>query len=415
MQAHAQVALISVALIALSGCAEQELADTGHKPAPRASGSGEDPYDYSSSYGGAAQSNQGGGASAQGGSAGRGSGASGSVAASGTGGRNPGSAGTGLGSGGSGATSGAAGAQAIADCPSLTLARMPSGACVPRVTEYDVAEKPTSIVLGSDGRIWVDDEGRDELLQLDDQGGVIGRVSCEAGSAPRALAGGKDDALFWYTDSRAKTLVEVTSDQKRAVIPLGFAASALALGAGGDVFLTEFGKAVYCLSPSQSTLTRWESSPTDVLVISPENKAWFSQGSALGQLSVATGVTDFFLSETAYASGLCLGPDAGLWFSDGFADQLVRVQGDGTLSRTINLPTGTAPGRIITGPDGAFWFAETGTNRIGRVTLEGQITHYPLPTPGGLPHALTVGSDHHIWFTTLLSHKVGRLIPDPSP
>jgi virginiamycin B lyase len=283
------------------------------------------------------------------------------------------------------------------------------------VTEYDIAKEPTSIVLGSDGRIWVDDAGSDQLLQLNDSGQVIGRVRCDAGSSPRALVGGTDEAIVWYTDSHAKTLVKVTQDEQTVALPLGFEASALALGRDGDLFVTEFGSAIYRASPSQSTLTHWESSPIDAIAISPDRNVWFSQGAVLGQLIPAAGVTDFALGETAYASGLCMGPDSALWFSDGFADQLVRVNLDGTLSSTINLPTGTAPRRIITGPDGAFWFAETGTNMIGRVSLEGEITHYPLPTSGSLPHSLTVGADNNIWFTELTSHKVGRLIPDPLP
>jgi virginiamycin B lyase len=415
MQAHAKLWTVS-ALMTLCGCAAPEVDGSDGKPVPRTPGAGGDLYDYVPSNGGAAAPpGRGGGPSGLGGSAGRANsaGASGSAAPTGVGGSN---AGAGSGAGGNNTASGVAGSTSSADCPSLTLARMGNGVCVPRVTEYDVAKKPTSIVLGSDRRIWVDDEDGDQLLALDDSGQVVDRVSCGAGSSPRALIGGAGDAIVWYTDARSKTLVKVTRDEVNVVMPLGFEASALALGGNGEVFLTEFGKAVYRAQPEQSSLTRWESSPTDVIVMSPGNNVWFSQGSALAQLDPAAGVTDFLLSETAYASGLCLGPDSGLWFSDGFANQLVRVSfDDGSVSRTINLPTGTSPRQIITGPDGALWFAETGTNRIGRVSLKGEITHYPLPTPDSLPHALTVGADNNIWFTELISHKVGRLIPDPRP
>lgn len=419
MQARLKICILCVAALPFAGCAAAELDNAERKPVPRTAGAGGDPYDYvPSGYGGGVSQAGKGGASALGGNAGR----SGAGAASPAGGMdgatasNAGAAGSpsGLGAGGSRSAAGAAGASSStsADCPSLTLARV-NGTCVPRVTEYDVARKPTSIVLGSDARIWVDDADADELLQLDSSGRVMGRVSCDPGSSPRALIGGAGNTVLWYTDAHAKALVELTAAQQKLVTPLGFEASALALAANGDIFLTEFGKAVYRLNQDQTSLTRWESSPTDAIVSSPDNDVWFSQGSALTRLVPTTGVTDFLLSDTAYASGLCVGSDSGLWFSDGFANQLVRMSWDGTLSRTINLPTGTAPGRIITGPDGAFWFAETGTNKIGRVSLSGEVTHYPLPTPNTLPYALTVGPDGNIWFTA--GEHVGRLILDSLP
>jgi virginiamycin B lyase len=410
MQAHAKVWFVSAALMTLSGCAGSELEQPSRKPLPRTSGAGGGLYDYmpNGSGGTGGQSGKG-GAAGLAGSAGR---ANGGGGATGTGGSNVGAANA-AGSGGTAA--GAAGASSSASCPSLTLARARDGACVPRVTEYDVAETPTSIVLGADRTIWVDDDGRDQLVQLDKSGRVIGRVDCDAGSSPRALVGGTGDTILWYTDTAAKTLVRVAKDKQKSATGLGFAASALAPGPDGEMFLSEFGKAFYWVQPSESTTTRWDSSPTDAIVVTPDNNVWFSQGSALSQLIPGAGVTDFVLSDTAYASGLCVGADSGLWFSDGFASQLVRVSLDGVVSRSINLPTGTSPGRIITGPDGAFWFAETGTSMIGRVTLQGEITHYPLPTPNGLPLSLTVGPDDNIWFTEPTAHKVGRLIPDPSP
>lgn len=418
MLAHANVCIIFVSLMTLVGCAAQALEDPERKPAPRTTSSGGGPYDFmQNTYGGwSGQPAKGGASNAPSGSAGLPNSAGG---AGGTGANNAiagaGGSGTGLPAAEEGAASGTAGGATSAACPSLTLARLSNGTCVPRVREYDVAEKPTGIVLGSDGRIWVDDDGSAQLLQLDDSGQVIGRVRCGADSSPRALAGGTGDAVVWYTGSHVKTLVKVRRDRSEETTALGFDASALAQAENGDLFLTEFGEAVYRLRAGETTPTRWEASPTDVIVVTPDRNVWFSEGSALGQLVPDAGLNDFSLGESAYASGVCVGPDSGLWFSDGFAHQLTHVSLEGTSSRTINLPTGTSPGHIIVGPDGALWFTETGTNMLGRVTLNGQVTHYPLPTPDGLPYALAAGSDGNIWFTTLISRKVGRLIPDPAP
>lgn len=415
MQAHAKVWLVAAALTTLPGCAEQDPSDAARKPVPRTSPA-DDPYDYSPSGSGGG-AGKGGASTPQGGSAGRagGSGSAGaSVAGSGSTATGGDGAAAGTGSGKSGGGAGAGGVASNGDCPSLTLARRSDGTCVDRVKEFDVAQAPTSIVLGADGKIWVDDDQGNQLLQLDDEGNVIGRVSCDPGSSPRALVGGTGDAILWYSDAGKKALVKVTRDQQKVPFELGFPMSALALGAHDDLFVTELGKAVYRVQPGQTTW-RWPASPTDAIVVTPENDVWFSQGAGVAQLNPAADVKSFPLGDNAYASGLCVGPDAGLWFSDGFASQLVRVTWDGLVTRTINLRSGTAPGRLITGPDGAFWFVESGVSKIGRVTLRGEITDYPLPTPDSLPHALTVGADGNIWFTQLLSHKVGRLIPDPVP
>ncbi len=399
MQANAKLSIVFLSVMTLVGCAARSLEDPERKPPTRGSAAGASPYDYTQNpYGGSgAQPPKEGGSAGSGGSGGSVNGGGGSRAVSAD-------------AGGAGSSPGAA-----ATCPSLTLARTSNGDCVPRVTEYDVADKPTSIVLGSDGRIWVDDEGRDELLQLDDRGEVIGRVTCEAGSSPRALAGGAGDAVVWYTSAEAKTLVKVDRSGTQVDTALGFEASAIALTRSGDIFLSEFGQAVYRLPPDRSAPARWKASPTDVMVVSGDDAVWFSEGASLGRLTPDRDLDNFSLGDTAYASGLCAGPDSGLWFSDGFNHQLVRVSADGTLSRTVNLPTGTSPGQIITGPDGALWFTETGTSMLGRVALDGEITHYPLPTPNGLPRALVVGSDGNIWFTAPESRKVGRLIPDATP
>jgi virginiamycin B lyase len=227
------------------------------------------------------------------------------------------------------------------------------------------------------------------------------------------MVGGKGDALFWYTDAHAKQLIKVTKDSDKASVTyLTFAASAVAPGTNDDLFLAEFGKAIYRVIPDQSSPTRWQAAPVDILFLDPDKNVWTSEGSALAKLSPAEGVKTIDLGNSV-ATGLCVGPDKALWFTDGFSDQLVRVNFDGSLSGTVNLPTTSSPGRIITGPDKALWFTEGGRLKIGRYDPSaGEPVHYPLPTADARPYALAIGPDNNIWFTED-SRKVGRLIPDP--
>lgn len=427
MQAHAKVWFVSVTLMALSGCAGEAVDDTGKKPAPRTLGSGGDPYAYPpAGYSGSGQLGKG-GTSSIGGSGGRTSGVGGIGGAAGT--NPPGMAGSGgnaagttggMGSGGSNSTGkgGAENPDTTGSCPSAAYARLPNGACTERIREFEIgAMDPTNIVVGSDGRLWVDDDQGNQIIRMDTDGQASVRVKCDEGSSPRALLGGKDDALFWYTDSKAQSLIKVTKDLQKAATPLSFKASAIGLGPNSDVFLAEFNKAVYRVRPSQAIPARWDARPSEVaLVMTPDSNIWISEGSAIAQLNPNKGVvTDFPLDEGLFADGLCVGPDMGLWFTDALGSRLKRMSFDGGLSNTINLPTSTTPTRIVTGPDKALWFIESGTNKIGRYQpgAGGDITHYSIPTPGSMPVALVVGPDKNIWFTENASKKVARLIPDP--
>jgi streptogramin lyase len=424
MQGHANVWIISAAL-SLSGCAQGALEEPQREPAARTARSAEDPYGVtpprSANAGAGGQSGKGGansfggggthagGALATGGasSAGAGSSAVAGMATSGGAVGSPSSAGGGsamLGTGGSSADS-------TNECPSLTRVRLANGACVDRVSEFSVATDPAEIVTGSDGRIWFDDGSGNQIVQLDDQGRVLSRLPCEAGSDPRQLAPGRGDVILWYSAWHEKTLTRLSQAMQRTASQLGFTAAALSQGEGAELWLTDAGHAVYRFDSGDSSLERWPAAPNDRIIFGPGKNPWFPEGTLIARLTAAEGKQSFPISDS-FADDICAGPDDALWFSDGSLNQIGRMAADGTLSRTYDLPLNSQPFRIIAGPDGALWFTEQGAEKIGRISLKGVITHYPIPTSNSLPYALTVGPDRNIWFTERFSKKIGRLIPD---
>jgi len=422
MQAHAKVCIISATLMALSACAGEAHEESG--PTPRTVASNEPP---NTPKGGATGSVLGRAGASSGGSAGNALGAggtSGSVApgTGGTGGSTAGSGGangsaTGgatTGHGGSAGAGGSAGKNSTAttDCPSVTHVRI-NGACVVRVTEFDVAKKPTRIVTGSDGRLWVDDEANNQLVQVDEHGNATDRLDVGASSAPRTLAGGLNDAVVWYTDAQAQALVKVTNDRQKTLYPLGFLPAGIALGSSGEVYLTEFNRAVYRVHPGKDT-TQYPCEPSSLIAVSSDKNVWFQEGALLGRLIPDVEKQDFPMTDS-FATDLCAGPDSAIWFTDGALHQIGRMGLDGVLTRTYDLPIASGPLRIITGPDGALWFTERGANMIGRITSNGAtLTHYPVPSANGDLDSLAVGQDRNIWFTET-SGKVGRLIVDTIP
>jgi len=421
MQAHTKVWLVSAAL-GLSACASGASDDADPKssrPPSTAGSSGAswgdyNPYAGSRNGGGAGQPSKAGAPSSLGGA-----GSTGNAGSAGSAG-NAGSAGsvTGAGAGGLGLTlgtgnsgvAGSAGANSgpSTDCPVLTRVRLQSGACVDRIKEFAVAKTPANIVTGSDGQVWFDDEGSNQLVQLDSEGRVLKHIDCDEGSSPRALIGGRDDALIWFTDARAKTLYRLTQSAKTG-FDLKFTATAIALGDSDQVWATEAGHALYQVRPYVS-ITPYPEAPSNALVVGTDNSVWFPTGSLIARLMPAQ-QTRYFSIGNNIADEMCMGPDGALWFTDGRRHQIGRMELGGK-KQTFDLPFGSEPSRIIKGPDGALWFTEQGGDKIGRITVTGELTQYPIPTSGGLPYALTVGGDRNIWFTEKFSGKIGRLLTD---
>jgi len=74
------------------------------------------------------------------------------------------------------------------------------------------------------------------------------------------------------------------------------------------------------------------------------------------------------------------------------------------------MPTAASgPTGIVVGPDGALWFTEQAGNNIGRVSTAGVVTEYPIPTANSAPTGITAGSDGALWFTEMAGDKIGRI------
>jgi streptogramin lyase len=422
MKADAKVWIIS-AVLGAGGCAGGVVDEPQRKPLPQTSRPSDEPYGITPSRSGNAgmggQPGRGGAAASSGGG-GRTGGAGGADSASGASsagfsgaGASAGAAGSASSVAGSAAISGAAGgnSEPTSECPSLTRVRLANGACVDRVTEFSVATNPSSIITGSDGRIWFDDGSANQIVQLDNLGGVLNRIACDPGSDQRELIPGKDDSILWFTDGREKTITRLSKGLQRTPYPIGFVPVGLSQEDSGQLWLTEAGKAVYRLNPLEPTPVRWAAAPNGTIIVGPDKNLWFPEGIQISRLIPDEGKQSFSITDS-FADDICTGPDGALWFTDGSLHQIGRMGADGTLSRTFDLPPNSAPLRIISGPDGALWFTEQAAEKIGRISVKGVITHYPIPTKNSLPFALTVGPDHNIWFTERFSGKIGRLIPD---
>src|SRR5262245_57893241 len=64
-----------------------------------------------------------------------------------------------------------------------------------------------------------------------------------------------------------------------------------------------------------------------------------------------------------------------------------------------SIPTANAtPTGLAVGSDGNLWFTESGTGKVGKVTPSGTFTEYAL-TSGRQPYGITAGPNGALWVT----------------
>ena len=115
-------------------------------------------------------------------------------------------------------------------------------------------------------------------------------------------------------------------------------------------------------------------------------------------------------------SGIAVGADGNLWFTESASNNIGRITPTGTLTE-FTIPTANADAeRIVSGLDGNLWFTETGVGQIGRITPAGVITEFAANTPH--PYGITNGgpSDSRIYYTDFVlpngsgaNGKIGRI------
>ena len=66
-------------------------------------------------------------------------------------------------------------------------------------------------------------------------------------------------------------------------------------------------------------------------------------------------------------TGITVGPDGALWFTNLHGASIGRITPNGTVS-AVTDPSISFPSGITSGPDGGLWFTSDGYNTIGRIT-----------------------------------------------
>lgn len=166
------------------------------------------------------------------------------------------------------------------------------------------------------------------------------------------------------------------------------------------------GVSLYALAPSAH--------PSGV-AIDPHGTVWFTASelarsrTVIGYLGAGEERTEFVISEGSGATGAASplsGPDGNIWFVEGAADMIGRINPAGEVTE-FPLPQGSQPGALTVGPDGNLWFTQR-VGRIGRITPGGEISHFHFG-PRSRPAGITAGPDGNVWFTLPGADKIGRI------
>jgi len=73
-------------------------------------------------------------------------------------------------------------------------------------------------------------------------------------------------------------------------------------------------------------------------------------------------------------SGIAVGPDGTLWFTQGAVGKIGRMTTDFVSSSDVPIPIAASyPDDVAKGPDGAMWFTDIGTSAIGRIDAAGHV------------------------------------------
>ncbi len=306
--------------------------------------------------------------------------------------------------------------------------RGPSATGSPSIVEYPIGtgSSSRSLVAGSDGALWVLENGLNAIARVTTSGTVTPYTIPTSGSNPGFITEGSDGAV-WFSEtagekigrlSTSGTFTEYAVPQAQ---PLKYQnpanPSGVALGSDGAVWFAENGGHAIGRVSTSGDVTAYatleQPSFPGSVTSGPQGDVWYTEGASnpltawkIGEMTTAGLVVhEFPVPDPVFS--IAVGPDGSLWFVDPNNNSVDRLDSSGTIT-AFTVPTANAGvNRLTLGPDGALWFTETTADNVGRITTGGAITEYPVPTPDAGPVAITAGPGGTVWFTERFADKVG--------
>jgi len=210
-----------------------------------------------------------------------------------------------------------------------------------------VAQQPSDVAFGPDGRVYVVSSGTHEVLVLDSEGGQLDAFPLAGDSAADALAFGPDGLLWVLDDGHDELLRFDTAGIPKASLPVppgSYPEAGLAFGADGRVLLASPATdSVLELDPATGAVIRelgaGELDAPRGLAVAPDGRLHVCEAIAVAVLDADGDVVET-LGDASFEDlrGLAFGPDGKLYVADAGADK-VHVLTDGQVTDHVGGAT----------------------------------------------------------------------------
>jgi streptogramin lyase len=148
------------------------------------------------------------------------------------------------------------------------------------------------------------------------------------------------------------------------------------------------------------------------IVADSDGNLWFGEQEGIGRRTAVGEINSFPLpTDASTPTGMAVGPDGNVWFTEGAASKIGRITPSGQFTQ-FPLPPDRQPSGIAAGPDGNLWFTERAANAIGQITPSGKIAEFQVPGGQELElNSIAAGPDGNLWFGEEGAPQVGRITP----
>lgn len=316
-----------------------------------------------------------------------------------------------------------------------------SASAAPTITEYALPVQgtmPTDIAAGLGNVHWFSEVGYNKIAKISTTG-VIQEFDSPTGNRITSLATASDGATWFttYDNNNYGVIARVNSDDSFTTYRLPrLSTFVLKMTQGPDGALWFVG---VDYSEGQGVIGRITSTGSIQLqslgFVTPaglafgaDGNAWFSVPDIARICRVSPSVLESFNGMNCFQDNnagaaprdLVRGGDGKIWFTD-YTDHVNSINIDGVVTAYQILTSNASITGLALGPDNAVWYTQNGNNRIGRVTAAGVTSEYPIATMstneyGSQPFGIASGTDGGVWFTEFGGNNIGRItVPSTAP
>lgn len=238
---------------------------------------------------------------------------------------------------------------------------------------------PFALTGMSDGSIWFTESNASKIGTLSGSQ-IVEYALPTANAGPTYITRGPDGAL-WFSETTANKLGRIDINGNISEFPVPTANAGLAGLVGfsdGGIWIAErtasqivrFDVTSKTFGTPRPTLTA-NAAPTQIVVCPDGQTLCFTENNAvkLGQITPAGVITEHSLSPATSASGLTLGADFNLYFTDPAQNKVGQISGISFGVSEFAIPTASSqPAFLSLGPDSQIYFTENAANRVARLT-----------------------------------------------